>query len=50
MGEDLGGGEKHRVLTLTFIPSHQGRGIIRMPLIAVLKNGAFWHIAVKGIA
>jgi len=47
MGEDRGGGEKPRGLTLPFIPSHQGRGIVRMPSIPALKSGALWHVLVK---
>jgi hypothetical protein len=30
-----------------FIPSHQGRGIIRMSSISALKSEAFWHVLVK---
>jgi len=28
-------------------PSHQGRGILRMPFIPALPGGAFWHNFVK---
>jgi hypothetical protein len=38
MGRDDGG--------QAFIPSHQGRGMIRRPFISALKNGAFSHVLV----